>query len=59
VYVPHLDPYPGYMPMRTESVDAAAYDELPGGEQVCPERHSNIFSSTYISAYMTSNVITC
>ncbi|XP_062162979.1 ABC transporter C family member 2-like [Alnus glutinosa] len=49
VYVPHLDPYPGYMPMRTESVDAAAYDELPGGEQVCPERHSNIFSSIFFS----------
>jgi ATP-binding cassette subfamily C (CFTR/MRP) protein 1 len=54
VYVPHLDPYPGYMPMRIESVDDAAYDELPDGDkQVCPERHSSIFSSTYISAYMT------
>ncbi|XP_059439550.1 ABC transporter C family member 2-like [Corylus avellana] len=49
VYVPHLDPYPGYMPMRTESVDDAAYDELPGGEQVCPERHSSIFSRIFFS----------
>ncbi|KAA8519399.1 hypothetical protein F0562_013655 [Nyssa sinensis] len=44
VYVPTLDPYPGYSPMRTESVDNTEYEELPGGEQICPESHVNIFS---------------
>ncbi|KAG5515911.1 hypothetical protein RHGRI_036827 [Rhododendron griersonianum] len=43
-YVPSLDPYPGYSPIRTESLDDTEYVELPGGEQVCPERHVNIFS---------------
>nr|XP_027086286.1 ABC transporter C family member 2-like [Coffea arabica]XP_027086287.1 ABC transporter C family member 2-like [Coffea arabica] len=43
-YVPDLDPYPGYLPVQTESVDNIAYEELPGGEQICPERHVNIFS---------------
>lgn len=46
-YVPSLDPYPGYSPIRTESLDDTEYVELPGGEQVCPERHVNIFSSMY------------
>lgn len=45
VYIPDLDPYPGYSPLQTESVDNTAYEELPGGEQVCPERRANIFSS--------------
>ena len=53
VYVPRLDPYPGYTPIGAESVDDAAYEELPGGEQVCPERHASVFSSMYISIYMT------
>uniref|UniRef100_A0A6N2MXC4 ABC-type xenobiotic transporter n=1 Tax=Salix viminalis TaxID=40686 RepID=A0A6N2MXC4_SALVM len=45
VYVPDLDPYPGYTPMQTESVDDAEYEELPGGEYMCPERHANIIST--------------
>ncbi|KAJ6728189.1 ABC TRANSPORTER C FAMILY MEMBER 1 [Salix koriyanagi] len=45
VYVPDLDPYPGYTPMQTESVDDAEYEELPGGEYICPERHTNIIST--------------
>ncbi|XP_059668430.1 ABC transporter C family member 2-like [Cornus florida] len=44
VYVPSLDPYQGYLPMRTEYFDNTEYEELPGGEQICPERHVNIFS---------------
>ncbi|KAI9385627.1 hypothetical protein POPTR_011G091200v4 [Populus trichocarpa] len=44
VYVPDLDPYPGYTPMQIESVDDAEYEELPGGEYICPERHANIIS---------------
>ncbi|KAF3970894.1 hypothetical protein CMV_005450 [Castanea mollissima] len=49
VYVPRLDPYPGYIPIGAESVDDAAYEELPGGEQVCPERHVNVFSKISFS----------
>ncbi|CAK7350158.1 unnamed protein product [Dovyalis caffra] len=45
VYVPDLDPYPGYTPMQTESVDDAEYEELPGGEYICPERHVNLISN--------------
>ncbi|WCJ24252.1 multidrug resistance-associated protein 1 [Euphorbia peplus] len=44
VHVPNLDPYPGYTPIRTESVDEAEYQELPGGEYVCPELHASVFS---------------
>lgn len=53
VYVPNLDPYPGYMPMRDELIDDAAYQELPGGEQICPERNANIFSSKCLLIQMT------
>ncbi|OMO92327.1 hypothetical protein COLO4_17671 [Corchorus olitorius] len=49
VYVPDLDPYPGYTPMPTEFFDDAEYEELPGGEQICPERHVNIFSKIFFS----------
>ncbi|XP_057494162.1 ABC transporter C family member 2-like isoform X1 [Actinidia eriantha] len=49
VYVPSLDPYPGYSPIQNESVDNTAYEELPGGEQICPERHVNIFSKITFS----------
>ncbi|XP_057763903.1 ABC transporter C family member 2-like [Salvia miltiorrhiza] len=44
VYVPDLDPYPGYSPVRNESEDNTAYEELPGGEQICPERQANFIS---------------
>ena len=43
MYVPDLDPYPGYDPMRTEFVDDADREEHHGGEQIYPERHVNIF----------------
>lgn len=32
VYVPTLDPYPGYTPIGTEIDVDAAYEELPKGE---------------------------
>ncbi|GKU99912.1 hypothetical protein SLEP1_g12690 [Rubroshorea leprosula] len=35
--------------MRTELVDEAEYEELPGGEQICPERHATIFSRIFFS----------
>ncbi|KAH7654349.1 Xenobiotic-transporting ATPase protein [Dioscorea alata] len=48
VYVPNLDPYPGYTPIRNEVVsDNTAYEPLPGGEQICPERHANVFSRIF------------
>lgn len=46
-YMPTLDPYPGYTPVRSESVDESEYEELPAGEQICPERNANIISSAY------------
>ncbi|KAG4114413.1 hypothetical protein ERO13_D12G045100v2 [Gossypium hirsutum] len=49
VYLPDLDPYPGYTPMRTEFVDDAGYEEIPGGEEICPERHVSIFSKIFFS----------
>jgi len=49
VYVPTLDPYPGYTPIASEIVTGAAYDELPEGELICPERRANLWSSTYIN----------
>ncbi|KAJ0927376.1 putative ABC-type xenobiotic transporter [Helianthus annuus] len=49
VYLPILDPYPGYSPIRDESLDDAEYEELAGGEEICPERHTNIISSIFFS----------
>ncbi|KAK0579134.1 hypothetical protein LWI29_021556 [Acer saccharum] len=44
-YIPTLDPYPGYILMQAESLDNVEYEALPGGEHICPERHSSIFST--------------
>ncbi|KAK7245644.1 hypothetical protein RIF29_40492 [Crotalaria pallida] len=49
VYIPALDPYPGYTPIRNDLGIDAAYDELPGGEMICPERHANILSRIFFS----------
>ncbi|XP_042486679.1 ABC transporter C family member 12-like, partial [Macadamia integrifolia] len=46
-YVPGLEPYPGYTPIQTETVDDTEYEELPGEEQICPEKHVNIISRIY------------
>ncbi|KAK3022445.1 hypothetical protein RJ639_047582 [Escallonia herrerae] len=43
-YVPGLEPYSGYTPVRTEFEDNTEYEELPDGEHVCPERHVNILA---------------
>ncbi|TMW93430.1 hypothetical protein EJD97_011715 [Solanum chilense] len=48
-YVPDVDPYPGYSPLRSDSFDNTAYEELPEGEQICPERHANILSQILFS----------
>ncbi|KAL5771882.1 hypothetical protein ACOSQ2_011806 [Xanthoceras sorbifolium] len=47
VYIPTLDPYPGYVMMQAESLDNVEYEALPGGEHICPERHASIFSRIY------------
>ncbi|KAH0893798.1 hypothetical protein HID58_056227 [Brassica napus] len=52
VYFPNLDPYPGYTPLRTETSEDYEYEELPGGEQICPERHARIFFS-WLNPLMT------
>ncbi|XP_073027940.1 ABC transporter C family member 2-like [Primulina eburnea] len=44
VYIPDLNTYLGYSPIRIESVDNTAYEELSEEEQICPERRANIFS---------------
>nr|GLL30133.1 ABC transporter C family member 2-like isoform X2 [Ipomoea trifida] len=48
-YVPELDPFPGYSPVQTESVDNTAYEKLPEAEEICPERHVNILSRVIFS----------
>lgn len=49
-YVPSLDPYPGYTPIRVDALeDNTDYELLPGGEQICPERHGNLFSHIFFS----------
>lgn len=48
MYVPTLDPYPGYTSIESEVVTDAEYDELPEGELIFPERQANIFSSMYL-----------
>ncbi|EES12878.1 hypothetical protein BDA96_06G240300 [Sorghum bicolor] len=50
VYLPSVDPYPGYTPIRNEVlVDNTDYEPLPGGEQICPERHVNVFARIFFS----------
>ncbi|GKE51784.1 hypothetical protein Tco_1486940, partial [Tanacetum coccineum] len=48
-YLPTLDPYPGYTPISEESLDDAEYEPLADGEQICPERRTNIISSIFFS----------
>ncbi|GKV41415.1 hypothetical protein SLEP1_g48953 [Rubroshorea leprosula] len=47
VYVPNLNPYPGYITMQSESLDNVEYKALPEGDQICPERQASIFSRIY------------
>lgn len=44
-HVPTLDPFLGYTIIEAEAFDIHGYEELSGGEHICPERHVNIFSS--------------
>ncbi|CAI0545474.1 unnamed protein product [Linum tenue] len=52
-HVPTLDPFPGYVMLEPESNGNGEYEALPGEEQVCPERHANLFSRIYFG-WMTS-----
>ncbi|CBI30983.3 unnamed protein product, partial [Vitis vinifera] len=45
VHVPNLNPYVGYTPMQSDSLENTKYEVLPGGDQICPEKHANMFSS--------------
>ncbi|KAL3741423.1 hypothetical protein ACJRO7_016978 [Eucalyptus globulus] len=56
VYVPNLVPYPEYTMIHTEPLDSVEYKALPGEEQVCPERHVNIFSRIYFG-WMTPLIL--
>ncbi|KAK3432705.1 hypothetical protein EUGRSUZ_D00231 [Eucalyptus grandis] len=47
VYVPNLDPFPGYTMIHTDPLDSVEYETLPEEERVCPERRVNIFSRIY------------
>ncbi|CAA7062353.1 unnamed protein product [Microthlaspi erraticum] len=49
VYIPKLDPYPGYHILNNEPLDNVEYDALPGGENICPERHASFFTGIYFS----------
>ncbi|KAI3903564.1 hypothetical protein MKW98_032218 [Papaver atlanticum] len=51
-YVPNLDPYPSYTPLREEFLENTEYQTLHGEEQICPERHVNVFSKISF-AWMT------
>ncbi|XP_019185928.1 PREDICTED: ABC transporter C family member 12-like isoform X2 [Ipomoea nil] len=46
-HVPHLDPYPGYIPLGSQSADDNQYEALLGKDHICPERQANIFSRIY------------
>ncbi|XP_047331263.1 ABC transporter C family member 12-like [Impatiens glandulifera] len=52
-YVPHLNPYPDYVPLWTESSDNGKYEILRDEDYICPERHVNIFSRIFFG-WMTT-----
>ncbi|XP_059280880.1 ABC transporter C family member 12-like isoform X1 [Lycium ferocissimum] len=44
IHLPHLDPFPGYVPLRSESVDDNNDETILGADHICPERHASILS---------------
>ncbi|XP_027340342.1 ABC transporter C family member 12-like isoform X3 [Abrus precatorius] len=44
VYIPNLVPYSGHITMQAEFPVHGEYEPLCGEDQVCPERHANVFS---------------
>ncbi|KAJ7969064.1 ABC transporter C family member 2-like [Quillaja saponaria] len=47
VFIPKLDPCPGYIMMQAEILNNAEFEPLPGEQKVFPERHVNVFSRIY------------
>lgn len=48
VHLPHLNPFPGYIPLRSESVDDKNDETILGEDHICPERYASILSSQWI-----------
>ncbi|XP_071921349.1 ABC transporter C family member 12-like isoform X1 [Coffea arabica] len=46
VYVPHLESYPGYIPLSGESADENKHETFLGGD-ICPERHAKWLDRIY------------
>ncbi|XP_025884380.1 ABC transporter C family member 12 isoform X3 [Solanum lycopersicum] len=44
VHLPHLNPFPGYIPLRSESVDDKTDETILGEDHICPERYACILS---------------
>ncbi|KAL3352187.1 hypothetical protein AABB24_020318 [Solanum stoloniferum] len=44
VHLPHLNPFPGYIPLRSESVDDKNDETILGEDHICPERYASILS---------------
>ncbi|KAI8524470.1 hypothetical protein RHMOL_Rhmol13G0151700 [Rhododendron molle] len=47
VYIPHLDPYPGYIPLRNESLDDTKYEALLGESILSREARQPIFQDLF------------
>lgn len=47
VHLPNLDPFSGYVPLRSESIDDNT-DETVGADRICPERYASILSSQWV-----------
>lgn len=48
VHLPHLNPFPGYVPLRSESIDDNNDETILGADHICPERYATILSSQWI-----------
>ncbi|MCD7447069.1 hypothetical protein HAX54_022419, partial [Datura stramonium] len=44
VHLPHLDPFPGYVPLRSESIDDNDDETILGADHIFPERYASILS---------------
>ncbi|PHT42829.1 hypothetical protein CQW23_16854 [Capsicum baccatum] len=44
VHLPHLSPFPGYVPLRSEFIDDNNGETILGADHICPERYASILS---------------
>ncbi|KAF3656536.1 ABC transporter C family member 2 [Capsicum annuum] len=44
VHLPHLCPFPGYVPLRSEFIDDNNGETILGADHICPERYASILS---------------